>query len=93
MTLPEVLQFDDVCKLDFGVQVGASIEMQSLPQKSVICATGGRIVDCAFTIAFNERPERMGKKLEFGPVRSFGFDELAACGTMTLFNLRSPCWL
>jgi len=32
-----VLQFDDVCKLDFGVQVG------------------GRIVDCAFTIAFNER--------------------------------------
>ncbi|CAE7724900.1 RPL4A [Symbiodinium microadriaticum] len=33
----EVLQYDDVCKLDFGVQVG------------------GRIVDCAFTIAFNER--------------------------------------
>ncbi|CAJ1433108.1 unnamed protein product [Effrenium voratum] len=32
-----VLQYDDVCKLDFGVQVG------------------GRIVDCAFTIAFNER--------------------------------------
>eukprot|EP00913_Durusdinium_trenchii_P029061 g27249.t1 len=32
-----VLQFDDVCKLDFGVQVG------------------GRIVDCAFTIAFNEK--------------------------------------
>mmetsp|Transcript_80085 Transcript_80085/g.185980 ORF Transcript_80085/g.185980 Transcript_80085/m.185980 type:complete len:600 (+) Transcript_80085:81-1880(+) len=32
-----VLQYDDVCKLDFGVQVG------------------GRIVDCAFTIAFNEK--------------------------------------
>merc|ERR1712194_32839 len=32
-----VLQYDDVCKLDFGVQVG------------------GRIVDSAFTIAFNEK--------------------------------------
>lgn len=32
-----VLQYDDVCKLDFGVQVG------------------GRIVDCAFTIAFNPK--------------------------------------
>lgn len=32
-----ILQQDDVCKLDFGVQVG------------------GRIVDCAFTIAFNPR--------------------------------------
>lgn len=32
-----VLQYDDVCKLDFGVQVG------------------GRIVDCAFTIAFNQK--------------------------------------
>lgn len=32
-----VLQHDDVCKLDFGVQVG------------------GRIVDCAFTIAFNPK--------------------------------------
>jgi len=30
-----VLTYDDVCKLDFGVQVG------------------GRIIDCAFTIAFN----------------------------------------
>jgi methionyl aminopeptidase len=32
-----VLQYDDVCKLDFGVQVG------------------GRIVDSAFTIAFNPK--------------------------------------
>merc|ERR1712054_526048 len=32
-----VLCYDDVCKLDFGVQVG------------------GRIVDCAFTIAFNPK--------------------------------------
>mmetsp|Transcript_13513 Transcript_13513/g.37103 ORF Transcript_13513/g.37103 Transcript_13513/m.37103 type:complete len:473 (+) Transcript_13513:112-1530(+) len=32
-----VLQYDDVCKLDFGVQVG------------------GRIVDCAFTVAFNPK--------------------------------------
>mmetsp|Transcript_32225 Transcript_32225/g.73692 ORF Transcript_32225/g.73692 Transcript_32225/m.73692 type:complete len:500 (-) Transcript_32225:70-1569(-) len=32
-----VLQHDDVCKLDFGVQVG------------------GRIVDCAFTVAFNPK--------------------------------------
>ena len=60
MMLPEVLQFDDVCKLDFGVQVGASIDVQSLHHESVTCATGGRIVDCAFTIAFNERPEIMG---------------------------------
>lgn len=32
-----VLKYDDVCKLDFGVQVG------------------GRIVDCAFTVAFNPK--------------------------------------
>lgn len=36
-----VLQYDDVCKLDFGVQVG------------------GRIVDSAFTIAFNEKYDKI----------------------------------
>merc|ERR1711865_500730 len=36
-----VLQYDDVCKLDFGVQVG------------------GRIVDSAFTIAFNPKYDQL----------------------------------
>jgi len=38
-----VLQYDDVCKIDFGVHVG------------------GRIIDCAFTHAFNPRYENLLK--------------------------------
>ena len=57
----EVLQFDDVCKLDFGVQVGRTFHMQVAPALSratsrcISSLAGGRIVDCAFTIAFNQR--------------------------------------
>lgn len=54
-----VLQFDDVCKLDFGVQVG------------------GRIVDCAFTIAFNERYDSIIESTQAGTntgVKEAGID-------------------
>mmetsp|Transcript_24145 Transcript_24145/g.63734 ORF Transcript_24145/g.63734 Transcript_24145/m.63734 type:complete len:512 (-) Transcript_24145:37-1572(-) len=43
-----VLQYDDVCKLDFGVQVG------------------GRIVDSAFTIAFNPRYDSIIESTQAG---------------------------
>ena len=36
-----VLQYDDVCKIDFGTHVN------------------GRIIDCAFTVAFNPRYEQL----------------------------------
>lgn len=36
-----VLQYDDVCKIDFGTHVN------------------GRIIDCAFTVAFNDRYENL----------------------------------
>lgn len=54
-----VLQFDDVCKLDFGVQVG------------------GRIVDCAFTIAFNEKYDSIIEATQAGTntgVKEAGID-------------------
>jgi methionine aminopeptidase len=38
-----VLGYDDVCKIDFGTQVG------------------GRIIDCAFTIAFNPEYDNLVK--------------------------------
>jgi len=43
-----VLTKDDVCKLDFGVQVG------------------GRIVDCAFTVAFDPKYESIVKSTQDG---------------------------
>eukprot|EP00929_Paragymnodinium_shiwhaense_P118240 TRINITY_DN90178_c0_g1_i1.p1 TRINITY_DN90178_c0_g1~~TRINITY_DN90178_c0_g1_i1.p1 ORF type:complete len:557 (+),score=189.67 TRINITY_DN90178_c0_g1_i1:108-1673(+) len=43
-----VLQQDDVCKLDYGVQVG------------------GRIVDCAFTIAFNPKYDLLIESTQAG---------------------------
>jgi len=54
-----VLQYDDVCKLDFGVQVG------------------GRIVDCAFTIAFNEKYDSIIQASQDGTntgIRNAGID-------------------
>jgi methionyl aminopeptidase len=54
-----VLQFDDICKLDFGVQVG------------------GRIVDCAFTVAFNEKFDPLIKATQDGTnqgIKAAGID-------------------
>ena len=36
-----VLQYDDVCKIDFGTHVN------------------GRIVDCAFTLTFNDKYDKL----------------------------------
>ena len=38
---PTVLQYDDVCKIDFGTHVN------------------GRIIDCAFTLAFNPKYDKL----------------------------------
>lgn len=38
---PTVLQYDDVCKIDFGTHIN------------------GRIIDCAFTLAFNPKYDRL----------------------------------
>ncbi|XP_071170631.1 methionine aminopeptidase 2-like [Mytilus edulis] len=38
---PTVLQYDDVCKIDFGTHIN------------------GRIIDCAFTLSFNPRYDRL----------------------------------
>jgi len=54
-----VLTHDDVCKLDFGVQVG------------------GRIVDCAFTIAFDAKYDEIIKASKDGTntgIRNAGID-------------------
>jgi len=54
-----VLQYDDVCKLDFGVQVG------------------GRIVDSAFTIAFNPKYDPIIKASQDGTntgIKNAGID-------------------
>jgi len=41
-----VLQYDDVCKIDFGTHIN------------------GRIIDCAFTVAFNPRYENLLKAVQ-----------------------------
>lgn len=54
-----VLQYDDVCKLDFGVQVG------------------GRIVDSAFTIAFNPKYDKIIQATQDGTntgIKAAGID-------------------
>ncbi|XP_071444674.1 methionine aminopeptidase 2 [Hetaerina americana] len=38
---PTVLQYDDVCKIDFGTHIN------------------GRIIDCAFTLTFNDKYDRL----------------------------------
>ena len=38
---PTVLQYDDVCKIDFGTHIN------------------GRIIDCAFTLAFNNKYDKL----------------------------------
>ncbi|XP_054165058.1 methionine aminopeptidase 2-like [Oppia nitens] len=38
---PTVLQYDDVCKIDFGTHIN------------------GRIIDCAFTVAFNNKYDKL----------------------------------
>jgi len=54
-----VLNYDDVCKIDFGVHVN------------------GRIVDCAFTLAFNEKYDQLLKAVKDATntgIRTAGID-------------------
>lgn len=47
-----VLKEGDICKLDFGTQVGSGGASRRLHG---VCQVGGRIADCAFTIAFDPK--------------------------------------
>ena len=58
-----VLQYDDVMKLDFGTHINGNFSTTCYIFKSVVVellsalfllfGLSGRIVDCAFTVAFN----------------------------------------
>ena len=56
---PTVLEYNDVCKIDFGTHVN------------------GRIIDCAFTVAFNPKYEpllRAVKEATYCGIREAGID-------------------
>ena len=53
-----VLQYDDVCKIDFGVHVNGNL-IFSLFYLIIYFNEIGRIIDCAFTLTFNERYDKL----------------------------------
>lgn len=59
-----VLQADDVCKIDFGTHVNGKLPFQSSTQNFIVLYPNyfifvGRIIDCAFTLTFNPKYDRL----------------------------------
>lgn len=67
---PTVLQYDDVCKIDFGTHINGTITKNTrashlfLRTLKVRCffirfLFPGRIIDCAFTVTFNPKYDKL----------------------------------
>lgn len=56
---PTILQEDDVCKIDFGTHVNGKLFIFLIEIRFMTVLFSGRIIDCAFTVHFNPKYDKL----------------------------------